>query len=219
MKHKTRKLEPKDVCYKVTYTGNWPKWNAKPPWQCKEDLVHCAELVRNFHRDNPKKPGAHRAYSFRPEGTVVGKEQRSVGEREDAMELAATEARREKRAVGEPSVLNENAETMDHVVEVATSMEQRAMSETSDRDEDEGEKDDFIANLHPVDDLPINDFVEDLLHININIPDHESEIIVISSNESSSSLLNPSNPPKGLLDHAQNHADYEHNTSKYATHH
>ncbi|KAE9990263.1 hypothetical protein EG327_001646 [Venturia inaequalis] len=75
MKHKTRKYEPADVCYKVTYKGNWPLWNVNPPWQCKEDLLHCAELVRKFHQDNPKKPGAHRANTFRQEAIGARKEQ------------------------------------------------------------------------------------------------------------------------------------------------
>lgn len=113
VKHRTRKGEPKDVCYKVTYKGNWPKWNAKPPWQCKEDLVHCADLVRKFHRDNPKKPGAHRAYSFMPDATETRKRAQA------AKEVAKTTADGNEQAV-EQSAQNEGNGKRSQIIEISS---------------------------------------------------------------------------------------------------
>lgn len=51
------KVTPKGgTQYKATFKGNWPDWNATPPWQPWTDFVNCPDKIVQFHREHPNKP-------------------------------------------------------------------------------------------------------------------------------------------------------------------
>lgn len=42
--------------YRATFVGDWPEWNARPPWQPWSDFINAPQKVLDFHARHPRAP-------------------------------------------------------------------------------------------------------------------------------------------------------------------